>query len=74
MLKKVLISFIFIISIIHFSDLTYANTETYKIIKIIDADTFYLDFNRDGYAQKDEKIRLKNTDVCAFFIIPPVKS
>ena len=34
----------------------------YKIIRVIDADTFYVDFNKDGYAQKNEKVRIKHAD------------
>ncbi|MFI3300581.1 MAG: phospholipase D-like domain-containing protein [Candidatus Gastranaerophilales bacterium] len=36
--------------------------ETYKVLKVIDGDTMYIDFNRDGYYQKDEKVRLNGID------------
>ena len=29
----------------------------FKVIKIVDADTFYIDYNKDGYTQKNEKVR-----------------
>ncbi len=34
----------------------------YKVIKVVDGDTVYIDFNRDGIAQKDERVRLNGID------------
>lgn len=34
----------------------------YKVIKIIDGDTIYLDFNKDGIPQQEEKVRLNGID------------
>ena len=34
----------------------------FKVIKIVDADTFYIDYNKDGYTQKNEKVRIKHSD------------
>lgn len=34
----------------------------YKIIKIVDADTFYIDFNSDGIAQQEERSRLNGVN------------
>ncbi|MFI3301171.1 MAG: phospholipase D-like domain-containing protein [Candidatus Gastranaerophilales bacterium] len=39
-----------------------AEQETYKVLKVIDGDTMYIDFNRDGYYQKDEKVRINGID------------
>ncbi|MFI3301134.1 MAG: phospholipase D-like domain-containing protein [Candidatus Gastranaerophilales bacterium] len=36
--------------------------ETYKVLRVIDGDTMYIDFNRDGYYQKDEKVRVNGID------------
>ena len=43
-------------------DIAQACINKYKIIKIVDADTFYIDYNKDGYAQKNEKVRIKHSD------------
>lgn len=34
----------------------------YKVIKVIDGDTIFLDFNNDGTPQQEEKIRLNGID------------
>lgn len=39
---------------------TEANT--FKVIKIIDGDTLYLDFNKDGIPQREEKVRINGID------------
>jgi len=44
------------------SSIPVNSNNTYKVIKIIDGDTFYIDFNNDGIAQRDEKIRLNGID------------
>lgn len=43
-------------------------SSTYKIIRVVDGDTIYVDFNNDGYGQKDEKVRLNGVD--AFEVTP----
>jgi endonuclease YncB( thermonuclease family) len=41
----------------------FAGSENaYKIIKVVDTDTFYADFNNDGIPQPDEKIRIPGAD------------
>lgn len=35
---------------------------TYRVIKIIDGDTLYLDFNNNNIAEQDEKVRLNGID------------
>lgn len=35
---------------------------TYKVIKIIDGDTLFLDFNNDGIPQQEEKVRINGID------------
>lgn len=35
---------------------------TYKVIKVIDGDTFYLDFNNNGRCQREEKVRINGID------------
>lgn len=44
------------------------SADYYKIIKIIDGDTFYIDFNNDGFPQKEEKVRINGID--AFEVKP----
>lgn len=41
---------------------TVPGNNTYRVIKIIDGDTIYLDFNNDGIPQQDEKVRLNGID------------
>lgn len=41
----------FFITIKNFSS---ANSSEYKILRVIDAETVYVDFNKDGYAQKSD--------------------
>lgn len=35
---------------------------TYKVIKVIDGDTLFLDFNNDGIPQQEEKVRINGID------------
>lgn len=57
---------IFLIFILYFfitiKNFSSANSSEYKILRVIDADTVYVDFNKDGYAQKSEKVRIKHSD------------
>lgn len=39
-----------------------AEENTYKVLRVIDGDTVYLDFNKDGKVQKDERVRLNGID------------
>lgn len=39
-----------------------AGENVYKVLKVVDGDTVYLDFNRDGIIQKDERVRLNGID------------
>src|SRR5574344_2141536 len=36
--------------------------QKYKVIKIIDGDTIYVDFNNNGIPEQDEKVRLNGID------------
>lgn len=51
-----------IILLFNLSSLSFAGNSQYRIIRVIDADTFYVDFNKDGHAQKNEKVRIKHSD------------
>lgn len=48
--------------LIVFSISAYAEDNKYKVIKVIDGDTVYVDFNNDGIPQQDEKVRLNGID------------
>ena len=39
-----------------------ANENFHKVIKIIDGDTVYIDFNDNGMAEKEEKVRINGID------------
>ena len=39
-----------------------AEPETHKVIKVIDGDTVYVDFNDNGIAEQDEKVRINGVD------------
>lgn len=41
---------------------TIKNIQPVKVIQIIDGDTMYADFNKNGIAEKDEKVRLNGID------------
>lgn len=57
--KKFFLSLLLLISCNIFC---YANTNCYKVIKVIDGDTFYIDFNNNGIADKDERVRINGID------------
>ena len=40
----------------------FAVENNYKVLKVVDGDTIYLDFNSDGIIQKTEKVRLNGID------------
>lgn len=48
------------------------NCEYHKIIKIIDADTLYPDFNNDGIAQKEEKSRINGINAFEMKYYPKI--
>lgn len=53
----------FLIALIFLSiNTTLANENKFKVIKVIDGDTFYVDFNNNGIAEKDEKVRVNGVD------------
>ena len=35
---------------------------TYKVIKVVDGDTIYVDFNKNGVSERDEKVRINGID------------
>ena len=45
-------------------NLINAKTEMHKVIKVIDGDTVYVDFNDNGIAEQDEKVRINGVDTC----------
>ena len=54
----IILSFFFLVN-------TNANAnanDTYKVIKVVDGDTFYVDFNNNNIADKDERVRLNGID------------
>lgn len=66
MLRQKIIIALIISFIQSLNNLAYSNNlykcEYHKIIKIIDSDTFYPDYNDDGIAQPDEKSRLNGVN------------
>lgn len=56
--KNFILTWILILLI---SPKAYAN-DYYKIIRVIDGDTFFIDYNKDGKAQNDERSRLLGID------------
>lgn len=53
----------FLIALIFLSiNTTLANENKFKVIKVIDGDTFYVDFNNNAIAEKDEKVRVNGVD------------
>ena len=65
-LKHILLTSLLLSSLICFAS-TY---KTYRVIKVIDGDTVYIDFNKDGFHQKEEKVRLNGIDT---FEVKPSK-
>ena len=39
-----------------------ADETTYKVIKVIDGDTVFVDFNKNGIAEQKEKVRINGID------------
>lgn len=61
-MKKVLIVFLICIFACFLNKSFAYENGTYKVIKVIDGDTLYLDFNNDGRYQKEEKVRINGID------------
>ncbi len=59
MIKKI-ISILFVL----ITSLNIANAENYqhKVIKVIDGDTVYIDFNDNGIPEQNEKVRINGID------------
>lgn len=53
-----------------FGCVSFADDNVYKVMKVIDGDTVYLDLNRDGKIQADERVRLNGIDT---FEVKPSK-
>jgi len=62
MKKKMILLFIILTSMVFASYYINKKDGSYKVLKVTDGDTFYLDFNRNGFADKDEKIRINGID------------
>lgn len=62
-------AFLVIICLI-FGCFVLADDNVYKVMKVIDGDTLYLDLNRDGKIQADERVRLNGVDT---FEVKPSK-
>jgi len=60
-MKKILAIFLIIFTFVSVGSFAYENG-TYKIIKVIDGDTLFLDFNKDGIPQQEEKVRINGID------------
>lgn len=62
-MKKVLVLLSIIITYLLVSNNVFASQDTcYKVIKVIDGDTIFLDFNNDGIAEQNEKVRINGID------------
>ena len=61
MKKILLIIFICILACFSGKSFAYENG-TYKVIKVIDGDTLFLDFNNDEIPQQEEKVRINGID------------
>ena len=59
---RILKSLLTILLIILCNSYALASENIYKVIKIIDGDTVYIDFNHNGIAEKDEKVRINGID------------
>ena len=55
-------SFIFLLSFLFLANTTANANDVYKVIKVVDGDTFYVDFNNNNIADKDERVRLNGID------------
>jgi len=58
-MRKFLFIFLFLFCIVLPAN---ADNNKYKVIKVIDGDTVYIDFNKNGIAEKDEKVRINGID------------
>lgn len=47
--------------------------EQYKVLKVIDGDTVYIDFNRNNTIEKDERVRLNGIDAFETRISPKLE-
>ena len=61
-LKHILLTSLLLSSLTCFASTAVKTNETYRVIKVIDGDTVYIDFNKDGFPQKEEKVRLNGID------------
>lgn len=58
-MKKILASTIILITVLILP--VFASDE-HMVIKVIDGDTVYVDFNNNGIAEQDEKVRVNGID------------
>lgn len=74
-LKNILLSIIILSSLTCSGQMTPVSSPIntnikYRVIKVIDGDTIYIDFNKDGFPQKEEKVRINGIDT---FEVKPSK-
>lgn len=60
--RKIQNAFIFLLLLFYCNNFCHTNTESYKVIKVIDGDTVYIDFNNNGIADSDERVRINGID------------
>lgn len=60
-MKKIL-TILFIVFAFACNGAFAVENNTYKVIKVIDGDTLFLDFNKDGIPQQEEKVRINGID------------
>lgn len=53
--KKFKISFICLFSLLFFNSFVVCDQSFYKVLKIVDSDALYIDFNNNGICDKEEK-------------------
>lgn len=58
-MKKIICS---IILLFLFASVGCAEESRYKVIKVIDGDTVYVDFNKNGIPEREEKVRINGID------------
>jgi len=58
-MKKIICS---IILLFLFASVGCAEESQYKVIKVIDGDTVYVDFNKNGIPEREEKVRINGID------------
>ena len=61
-MKKEIIVCIILFSLTLSVNLASSEAILHKVIKVIDGDTVYVDFNDNGIAEKDEKVRVNGID------------